>query len=111
MLRQHPFAHGAPADEDLSVDFAALTTPSDRVAVVATEPLTADEPWHAMAPGELRVFVHGADRLELPRRVRWRNAAGPGQGARTTRRRANGSHVDAQSAGAHHAGTTAASPP
>ncbi|MGL4807968.1 MAG: class II glutamine amidotransferase, partial [Giesbergeria sp.] len=36
------------------------TQPSDRVAVVATEPLTADEPWQAIAPGELRVFVGGA---------------------------------------------------
>ena len=31
-----------------------------RVAVVATEPLTADERWTAMAPGELQVFVDGA---------------------------------------------------
>jgi len=30
------------------------------VAIVATEPLTAGEAWHAMAPGELRVFVGGA---------------------------------------------------
>jgi glutamine amidotransferase len=29
------------------------------VAIVATEPLTAGEPWQAMAPGELRVFVRG----------------------------------------------------
>ena len=47
----------ALADDDLSVDFAALTTPTDRVAIVATEPLTAGEAWQAMAPGELRVFV------------------------------------------------------
>ena len=59
LQRQHPFRHARLADEDLSVDFAALTTPEDRVAVVATEPLTTDETWHAFAPGEMRVFVGG----------------------------------------------------
>jgi predicted glutamine amidotransferase len=58
--RRHPFAHARLADEDLSVDFAAVTTPTDRVAVVVTEPLTADEPWAPFAPGELRVFVDGS---------------------------------------------------
>ena len=46
-------------DEDLSVDFAAHTTPRDRVAVVATEPLTVGEDWEPFAPGELRVFAGG----------------------------------------------------
>ncbi len=57
--RAHPFGAATLADEDLSVDFAALTTPTDRVAVIATEPLTADEAWSAFAPGELRVFDGG----------------------------------------------------
>ena len=60
LQRGHPFAHARLADEDLTVDFATLTTPHDRVAVVATEPLTAGEDWRPMAPGELRVFVQGA---------------------------------------------------
>ena len=60
LQRRHPFSRAHLADEDLSVDFAALTTPDDRVAIVATEPLTAGEDWQIMAPGELRVFVHGA---------------------------------------------------
>ncbi len=59
LVRQHPFGAATLADADLSVDFAALTRPSDRVAVVATEPLTADEPWTAFAGGELKVFVDG----------------------------------------------------
>ena len=62
LQRQHPFRPAQLADEDLSVDFAALTTPSDRVAVVATEPLTSDEAWHSLPSGELRVFVDGAPR-------------------------------------------------
>jgi predicted glutamine amidotransferase len=57
--RRHPFAHATLADEDLSIDFALSTAPTDRVAVIATEPLTANEQWNAFEPGELRVFVDG----------------------------------------------------
>jgi predicted glutamine amidotransferase len=57
--RRHPFAHAQLRDNDLSIDFAAHTTPADRVAVIATAPLTSDEAWVAFAPGELRVFEHG----------------------------------------------------
>ena len=57
--RKHPFAHAQLADEDLSIDFARNTTPQDKVAVVVTAPLTTNEDWTAMAPGELRVFVDG----------------------------------------------------
>jgi glutamine amidotransferase len=67
VLRQHPFASARLHDEDLSVDFAQLTTPSDRAAIVVTEPLTTDEPWIAFAPGEMKVFVHG--RLHEPAAV------------------------------------------
>jgi glutamine amidotransferase len=57
--RSHPFAHAQLADEDLSVDFANVTAPGDRVAVVVTAPLTTNETWTQMTPGELRVFVDG----------------------------------------------------
>jgi glutamine amidotransferase len=60
LQRQHPFRPATLADDDLSVDFAALTSPADRVAVVATQPLTTGEAWQAIAPGELKVFVDGA---------------------------------------------------
>ncbi|MBP6763406.1 MAG: class II glutamine amidotransferase [Rubrivivax sp.] len=60
LVRQHPFGAAKLADDDLSVDFGALTSPQDRVAVVATEPITTGEPWQAMARGELQVFVGGA---------------------------------------------------
>ena len=60
LVRQHPFGRAALRDEDVSVDFSSVTTPRDRVAVIATEPLTDDEPWTAFARGELRVFVDGA---------------------------------------------------
>ncbi|HWI82902.1 class II glutamine amidotransferase [Ramlibacter sp.] len=58
--RKHPFAHAQLADEDLAIDFARMTTPQDRVAVVVTAPLTTNEQWTALAPGELRVFADGA---------------------------------------------------
>ena len=60
--RAHPFGAARLADEDLAVDFGALTTPGDRVALVATQPLTTGEDWRAFAPGEMRVFVDGVCR-------------------------------------------------
>jgi predicted glutamine amidotransferase len=32
----------------------------DKVAVIATQPLTLNEQWTAMAPGQLLAFVGGA---------------------------------------------------
>jgi glutamine amidotransferase len=57
--RAHPFGRAQLADEDMTVDFATQTTPHDRVAVVATEPMTSNEPWQALVPGDVRVFVGG----------------------------------------------------
>ena len=42
------------------MDFSELTSPDDRVAVVATTPLTDDESWTVMEPGSLKMFVDGA---------------------------------------------------
>jgi predicted glutamine amidotransferase len=64
--RAHPFRSVSLHDDDMSVDFAKFTTPDDRVAVVVTEPLTRDEPWVAMAPGELKVFVDGRVHTPAP---------------------------------------------
>lgn len=60
LTRRHPFRVAHLADEDLSVDFAQHTQPSDRVTIVATEPLTRDEAWTPMMPGALQLFVQGA---------------------------------------------------
>ncbi|WP_119156015.1 class II glutamine amidotransferase [Caldimonas tepidiphila] len=59
IVRQYPFATAELRDEDMKVDFSAVTTPKDRVAVIVTEPLTTNETWTAFAPGELKVFVEG----------------------------------------------------
>jgi len=63
--RRHPFQPVALKDEDMRVDFASVTTPNDRVALIATEPLTTDEPWTAFEPGELRVFEAGTGRAAV----------------------------------------------
>jgi glutamine amidotransferase len=42
------------------VDFAPHTGPGDHVAIVATEPLTRNEAWRPMAPGQLMTFTGGA---------------------------------------------------
>ena len=60
LVRQHPFVRASLQDDDVTVDFAELTSVSDRVAIVVTEPLTKNEAWTTFAPGELRVFVDGA---------------------------------------------------
>ncbi len=60
LVRQHPFTAASLQDDDVTVDFATLTSPSDRVAVIVTEPLTRNEAWQAFEPGELKVFVDGA---------------------------------------------------
>jgi len=59
IVRKAPFKKATLADEDLSVDFAAVTTPNDRVAVVATMPLTRDETWTQGEPGTMWVFRGG----------------------------------------------------
>ncbi|KAF3883911.1 MULTISPECIES: class II glutamine amidotransferase [Nostocales] len=59
IVRQAPFAAAHLIDEDLTVDFSELTTPSDRVAVIATTPLTDNEVWTTIQPGELLAFQDG----------------------------------------------------
>lgn len=59
IVRKAPFKKATLADDDLSVDFAEVTTPRDRVAVIATAPLTRDETWTIGRPGEMWVFRRG----------------------------------------------------
>jgi glutamine amidotransferase len=59
IVRKAPFKKATLADEDLSVDFAEVTTPNDRVAVVATMPLTVDEEWTVGEPNTMWNFRGG----------------------------------------------------
>jgi predicted glutamine amidotransferase len=63
VVRQYPFAAACLADEDLSVDFAQVTTPNDRVAIIVTTPLTTNETWTDFAEGELKLFVDGLPQM------------------------------------------------
>jgi glutamine amidotransferase len=60
IVRQAPFAVAHLKDQDFAVDFSRVTTPQDRVAVIATEPLTDNEQWTQFAAGQLTVFHQGA---------------------------------------------------
>lgn len=60
LTRSAPFRHAHLVDQDLSVDFSALTQPNDVVTVIASVPLTDNEIWTAMAPGEILMFRDGA---------------------------------------------------
>jgi predicted glutamine amidotransferase len=59
IVRQAPFRQAHLKDEDLSVDFSEVTTPNDRVAVIATTPLTDNETWTLMPAGTLWRFKEG----------------------------------------------------
>ncbi|HTN87804.1 MAG TPA: class II glutamine amidotransferase [Sorangium sp.] len=69
IVRKAPFGVAALVDDDVRVDFSTVTTPKDRVAVVATAPLTANETWIQGQPGELWVFDGGELRVTLPSRA------------------------------------------
>lgn len=59
VIRQAPFGAARLKDEDVAVDFQSLTTVQDRVAVIATVPLTDNEQWISLEPGTLVLFDHG----------------------------------------------------
>ncbi|WP_394822645.1 class II glutamine amidotransferase [Pendulispora albinea] len=59
IIRKAPFRAATLADDDLCVDFSEVTTPTDCVAVIATQPLTRDEVWVQGTPGEMWVFRNG----------------------------------------------------
>ncbi len=59
IIRQAPFGKAHLIDDDISVDFSAVTTQNDRVAVIATLPLTQNEQWTQLACDELLAFRHG----------------------------------------------------
>ncbi|MEM5325625.1 class II glutamine amidotransferase [Paraburkholderia sp. JHI2823] len=59
LVRRWPFSTAHLVDADVSIDFAKYTTPEDRVAVIATAPLTDNEVWTRFAPGDLMMFQHG----------------------------------------------------
>ena len=65
IVRQAPFAQAHLMDQDVTVDFSDVTTPEDRVAIIATLPLTDNEAWRILPAGSLWWFEDGAPVAEL----------------------------------------------
>jgi glutamine amidotransferase len=59
ITRKAPFGKASLLDEDVTINFQEETTPNDVVSVVATQPLTGNETWHRMKPGEYNLFHFG----------------------------------------------------
>jgi glutamine amidotransferase len=59
IVRQAPFAVAHLKDQDVAVDFNELTTPDDRVAVIATAPLTDNEVWLPLPVDRVALFAEG----------------------------------------------------
>jgi glutamine amidotransferase len=59
LTRKSPFGHAHLIDQDVTVDFTALTRADDKVSVIASLPLTDNETWTAMRPGQLLLFQEG----------------------------------------------------
>ncbi len=59
LTRRAPFKAATLVDDDLTVDFAKHTTPSDVVTIVATRPLTSDEAWTPVPKATLIAFRDG----------------------------------------------------
>ena len=59
LVREAPFSKAHLIDKDISINFTEVTTPNDRVAVIASEPLTDNETWIKLREGELILFKDG----------------------------------------------------
>lgn len=59
IIRQAPFPVAHLKDEDVTVDFNEVTTPNDRVALIATLPLTDNETWLPLPVDRVAMFFEG----------------------------------------------------
>ncbi|MBC7371183.1 MAG: class II glutamine amidotransferase [Bdellovibrionaceae bacterium] len=60
IIRESPFTEAALKDDQVIVDFSSVTDVKDRVAIIATTPLTENEKWTHLEPGSLWMFFEGA---------------------------------------------------
>jgi glutamine amidotransferase len=79
LVREWPFSNASLVDADLSMDFAQTNNPEDRLCVVATQPLTRNENWQQMQPGQLLWMEEGRivrqAQLEVSEAVRKKHEA------------------------------------
>jgi glutamine amidotransferase len=59
ITRKAPFGEASLTDCELTVDFYKETTPNDIVTVITTVPLTENEVWTKLEPGEMITFADG----------------------------------------------------
>lgn len=59
LLRQAPFGIAHLKDIDMHLNLDMRNQSENRIALIATDPLTSNEPWTSFAPGELRLFMDG----------------------------------------------------
>lgn len=59
ITRRAPFGEASLKDDDVMIDFKQETTPNDIVTVIATDPLTCNEEWQSIKPGEYCLFRYG----------------------------------------------------
>lgn len=59
LTRRAPFGQASLIDAEVVVDFHQVTTDKDVVTVIATQPLTNNEVWQQMLPGEWCLFCLG----------------------------------------------------
>ena len=71
VVREYPFSVAKLIDCELSIDFRRHNHLDDRIAVIATQPLTSNEDWIAFAPGELKMFIGGEAVAAGARGPRW----------------------------------------
>ena len=64
VTRRAPFGEVKLSDQDMSVDFSALTGPTDVVSLIATRPLTRNEDWTVLRAGAFVVFKDGVAEVE-----------------------------------------------
>jgi predicted TPR repeat methyltransferase/predicted glutamine amidotransferase len=59
LVRYPPFSQAKLKDVDYAVDFNETNDESDRVAIIATKPLTTNENWKEFKRGQLLMFDNG----------------------------------------------------
>lgn len=59
VARAYPFSTATLIDCGRTIDFRRHNGRDDRMAVIATQPLTSNERWTPFVPGELKMFVDG----------------------------------------------------
>jgi predicted glutamine amidotransferase len=62
--RKYPFSEVTLVDKAITLDLNALNSQLDQMIIVATKPLTINEPWITYRPKEARLFVGGNLELE-----------------------------------------------